>query len=269
MSADTTARHRLALVLVAVVAGMIGLPTPRCRSTGCSARPPASAARRSAPSRRRPTPIDAHRRRCASTPTSTPDLPWRFRAGAARGHGPARRGRRWSYFRASNLVETADRRHRRPSTSRPSKAGHYFNKIAVLLLHRADAAAGPERRHAGDASSSIPTMAERPDDTTTSRPSRCPTPSSAREDARGADAGCAAGSGTAELSERNRAWRAPDHEQTPTTCHEPKHPYHLVDPSPWPIVGAHRAAAAHRSARCMYMHLIKGVWPLVVLAGSA
>jgi cytochrome c oxidase subunit 3 len=39
--------------------------------------------------------------------------------------------------------------------------------------------------------------------------------------------------------------------------HQPKHPYHLVDPSPWPIVGA-IAALALTGGLVMYMHSYSG-----------
>jgi cytochrome c oxidase subunit 3 len=44
--------------------------------------------------------------------------------------------------------------------------------------------------------------------------------------------------------------------------HAPKHPYHLVDPSPWPIVGA-IAAGATTSGAVLFMHG-HGSWLLII-----
>jgi cytochrome c oxidase subunit III len=51
-----------------------------------------------------------------------------------------------------------------------------------------------------------------------------------------------------------------------TTSHgEPKHPYHLVDPSPWPIIGALCAGAMFGGA-VLYMHSVApGTW--IMIAG--
>ena len=46
----------------------------------------------------------------------------------------------------------------------------------------------------------------------------------------------------------------------PTLPHSHKHPYHLVDPSPWPIVGAAVAGVAVRRRGVVFMH----GWPAVV-----
>ncbi len=43
---------------------------------------------------------------------------------------------------------------------------------------------------------------------------------------------------------------------TRATAHQPKHPYHLVDPSPWPVVGA-IAALLLTGGAVMYMHDIR------------
>jgi cytochrome c oxidase subunit 3 len=47
--------------------------------------------------------------------------------------------------------------------------------------------------------------------------------------------------------------------------HEPKHPYHLVDPSPWPIVGS-IAALLLTGGLVMFMHGIWGAGGHVILA---
>jgi len=52
--------------------------------------------------------------------------------------------------------------------------------------------------------------------------------------------------------------------------HPPKHPYHLVDPSPWPVVGAATAGAMAMGA-VLYMHpdmLGKGIEPLLKGLGA-
>jgi len=46
-------------------------------------------------------------------------------------------------------------------------------------------------------------------------------------------------------------------------AHAPKHPYHLVDPSPWPIVGS-IAALATTVGAVMFMH---GGWPWLLPIG--
>jgi cytochrome c oxidase subunit 3 len=43
----------------------------------------------------------------------------------------------------------------------------------------------------------------------------------------------------------------------PAAGHEAKHPYHLVDPSPWPIVGAIAALLAFGGA-VMALHDVPG-----------
>ena len=43
------------------------------------------------------------------------------------------------------------------------------------------------------------------------------------------------------------------------TAHKPNHPYHLVDPSPWPVVGA-LAAGAFTGGMVLYMHDKVGFW---------
>jgi len=48
-------------------------------------------------------------------------------------------------------------------------------------------------------------------------------------------------------------------------AHAPKHPYHLVDPSPWPIVGT-IAAGATMVGAVMFMH---GGWPWLLPIGFA
>jgi cytochrome c oxidase subunit III len=47
--------------------------------------------------------------------------------------------------------------------------------------------------------------------------------------------------------------------------HEPKHPYHLVDPSPWPIVGS-IAALLLTGGLVMFMHGIWGAGGTVIMA---
>jgi cytochrome c oxidase subunit 3 len=47
--------------------------------------------------------------------------------------------------------------------------------------------------------------------------------------------------------------------------HEPKHPYHLVDPSPWPIVGS-IAALVLTGGLVMFMHGIWGAGGTVIMA---
>ncbi len=42
----------------------------------------------------------------------------------------------------------------------------------------------------------------------------------------------------------------------------PKHPYHLVDPSPWPIVGA-LAAGLLAAGAVVFLH--GGGWPIMIL----
>ena len=44
--------------------------------------------------------------------------------------------------------------------------------------------------------------------------------------------------------------------------HAPKHPYHLVDPSPWPIVGA-IAAGSLTGGGVLFMH--GDGWPLMIV----
>src|SRR6201998_883926 len=44
----------------------------------------------------------------------------------------------------------------------------------------------------------------------------------------------------------------------------PKHPYHLVDPSPWPIVGA-VAAAILATGAVVFMHSERSIWWLMAL----
>jgi cytochrome c oxidase subunit III len=58
---------------------------------------------------------------------------------------------------------------------------------------------------------------------------------------------------------------APDHAHH--GHHEVHHDYHLVDPSPWPIVGS-LAAATLAVGGLMYMHAIAG-WPYVLLLAVA
>ena len=125
-----------------------GCPLPRCRSIACSARSPASAARPQraprapdASARPRPSP-------CASTPTSTPDLPWSFEPVQREVKVRARRERDWRSTARRNLS-------RRPMTGTatfnvtPDQGRPVFRQAAVLLLHRAAPEAGRERRHAG------------------------------------------------------------------------------------------------------------------------
>ena len=50
--------------------------------------------------------------------------------------------------------------------------------------------------------------------------------------------------------------------------HEVHHPYHLVDPSPWPAVGAIARADPGGRRSLMYMHAIAG-GPWVMLAAVA
>ena len=52
-----------------------------------------------------------------------------------------------------------------------------------------------------------------------------------------------------------------DHEHRATAA--PKHPYHLVDPSPWPLIGAACAGAMFggaASCSCMHGHGTLGSW---------
>ncbi len=52
---------------------------------------------------------------------------------------------------------------------------------------------------------------------------------------------------------------------TPTHAETPKHPYHLVDPSPWPIVGA-VSAGALTTGLVMFMHHV-GPWEVLLPLG--
>ncbi len=52
---------------------------------------------------------------------------------------------------------------------------------------------------------------------------------------------------------------------TPTHADTPKHPYHLVDPSPWPVVGA-VSAGLFTTGMVMYMHHITG-WEALLPLG--
>jgi cytochrome c oxidase subunit 3 len=52
---------------------------------------------------------------------------------------------------------------------------------------------------------------------------------------------------------------------SPTHADTPKHPYHLVDPSPWPIVGA-ISAGVLTTAMVMFMHHV-GPWEVLLPLG--
>ncbi len=52
---------------------------------------------------------------------------------------------------------------------------------------------------------------------------------------------------------------------TPTHADTPKHPYHLVDPSPWPIVGA-VSAGVMTTGLVMFMHHV-GPWEVLLPLG--
>ena len=151
-------------------------PMPRCRSTACSARSPALAARRSAPKPHRRQVLDRKIIACASTPMSRRRCRWDFKP--VQRHQTVQIGETALAFYHGH--QSRHRRRspaRRPSTSRPTQAGHLFQQDPVLLLHRADAAAGRDRRHAGR-------LLRRSGDRRRSGPeerarrSRCPTPSS-------------------------------------------------------------------------------------------
>ena len=69
---------------------------------------------------------------------------------------------------------------------------------------------------------------------------------------------CRGAAGSTQLSDAARSggaypWRAlrPPTTTTPTRswARQPSHPYHLVDPSPWPLVGSLSALAAHQRRR--------------------
>ncbi len=122
---------------------------PLCRSTTCSAASPASAARRMrAEQPGRPRRSTATDRQSASIPTSVP---------ACRGASvpilparPSRRARPTAMtYKVDQYVRASRSPARRPTMSHPPKPGAIFNKLRVLLLHRADAAAGRDRRDSG------------------------------------------------------------------------------------------------------------------------
>ena len=148
----------------------------------------------------------------------------------------------------------------------PFKVGPYFVKIAVLLLRRADACSRASGSRCRCRSTSI---------------RRCSTTRDAREvrqitlsytffidrrgDGRAARGG---GRGSTQLSasgeiRRRDSWRAP---RSPTATHamrprarQAQPPYHLVDPSPWPLVGS-MSALLLTGGGVMWMH--EHAWPL-------
>ena len=110
---------------------MIGCGSPRCRSTGCSARSPATAAPHSAPrARRRPAQAPA-RHGAASTPTCR-GLPWTFRPLQRQRHGPLGE----PSMALFTVVNHADQ----PVTGQaafnvtPARPARYFDKIQCFCF---------------------------------------------------------------------------------------------------------------------------------------
>ena len=125
---------------------MLGLAFAACRSTASSARRPASTARRSAPSAR-PGAV-AGQVGVRFDANVHPGLPWRFEPEQT--HGPRSRPARRPRSSTGRRISA-----RRAITGQavfnvtPDTGRQIFQQDPVLLLHRADAEAGRDGRHAG------------------------------------------------------------------------------------------------------------------------
>ena len=130
-------------------------PMPRCRSIACSARSPASAAPRSAPTSRPSRLVErSHdhrplRRQYRGEPAL--DL----RARAASSCDVKLGEQNLAFYRATNRSRDDTSPARAVFNVTPAERRRLFQQDPVLLLHRADAQAGRERRYAGRRSSSI------------------------------------------------------------------------------------------------------------------
>ena len=134
-------------------------PSPRCRSTACSARRPALAERRCAPNGagrgRRPDRRALRRQR-----PSRPAVAVRARADDGARSRPARKTQ--IFYRAHEPQRAGD--HRPGGVQRQPRPGRQiFQQDRVLLLHRADAEGRARRSTCRWCSSSIPQILDDPD----------------------------------------------------------------------------------------------------------
>ena len=138
---------------------------------------------------------------------SRPASPGTSARAALRRRACSARPRR-SIFRATNNSRPAGHRQSRPSTSR-RQAAQLFRQAAVLLLQRADAAAGRERRYAGGVlCRSRHRQGPRHRDVARSR---CPTRCSARQDGSVANARRRPANCSREASDVNAEQREQTH----------------------------------------------------------
>ena len=223
----------------------------RCRSTACSARRPASTARRSAPAQPsddRARPDHHHPLRRQRRARAAVDV----RAGADAPSTSRSARTRWPST-APPTPPTGPSRARRRSTCCPSRPRPLFNKLRVLLLHRADAGAWPDRSTCRSASSSIRRSCDDKDaDGITHITLSYTFYPVARSRSRGWPRSLAAAVLRRRRTvPRQRAGQVNSRVDTAlretgsgsTTMadtHAKHHDYHLVNPSPWPAVGADR-----------------------------
>ncbi len=217
----------------------------RCRSTTGSAAPPGS----TAPPRwrpRRPARCSTARSRCASTPMSRPALPWRFVPEAERDRCAHRRGRHRA-LHGDQSGRARDRGVRPPTTSTPLTVGIYFQKINCFCFTEQTLKPRREARRWPVVFYVDPALAKDSEHDGLNTITLSYTFYPKREPATAGGGHRTSRSRTGERDPRNSARRLSDAaleddltdgRRAMADAHAKHHDYHLVNPSPWPVVGS-------------------------------
>ena len=247
---------------------MVGLHSPPCRSTACSARPPAITARRSAPTRR-PTQVLDRTITVRFDANVDPGLPWSFAPVAAH-HGGEDRRDRARLLQGDQQVRSAGHRHRH--LQRHARAGRHATSP------RSNASASPSRRSPPGQSRDAGDVLRRSQDRRGRRhqehrrdhvvlyvlphrqggralPQRRPAPSRDRDHR------------TFGGAAPPRVWEERESTMAEAHAHAKQHDYHLVNPSPWPIVGS-VGAFALADRRAVVFHVEESRRPAALVRGA-